>query len=166
MPRRARIVVGGYPMHVILRDIDRAAIFFDVSDYRFFLERYIELNPVRAGMVEAQADYRWSGYRANALGHADTIIRPHLLYQSLAESNDARYAAYRRLFETELDASLLQRLRECSNGGFVLGNERFAHQIAAMVGRRTWKGPPGRPRKRGGDEGQEQRHPSATRPAI
>ena len=38
MPRRARIVAGGYPMHVILRGIDRAAIFFDDSDYRFFLD--------------------------------------------------------------------------------------------------------------------------------
>ena len=38
MPRRARIVAGGYPMHLILRGIDRAAIFFDDSDYRFFLD--------------------------------------------------------------------------------------------------------------------------------
>jgi len=38
MPRRARIVAGGYPMHVILRGIDRTAIFFDDSDYRFFLD--------------------------------------------------------------------------------------------------------------------------------
>ena len=38
MLRRARIVAGGYPMHVILRGIDRAAIFFDDSDYRFFLD--------------------------------------------------------------------------------------------------------------------------------
>jgi len=37
MPRRARIVAAGYPMHVILRGIDRAAMFFDESDYRFFL---------------------------------------------------------------------------------------------------------------------------------
>ena len=236
MPRRARIVAGGYPMHVILRGIDRTAIFFDDSDYRLFLDylsgaadvesvgvhayvlmtnhvhllmtaehaagipqvmkrlgqryvqhinrryqrtgglfegrfrsslieadgyllacqRYIELNPVRAGMVEAPADYRWSSHRANALGHVDAVITPHPLYQSLAESIEARYAAYRHLFETELDASLLLRLRECTNGGFVLGNERFAQQIAAMVGRRTWKGSPGRPRKREDDERQGQ----------
>ena len=59
-------------------------------------------------------------------------------------------------FETKLDASLLQRLRECSNGGFVLGNERFAQQIAVMVGRCTSKGSPGRLRKRYDDEGQGQ----------
>ena len=236
MPRRARIVAGGYPMHVILRGIDRTAIFFDDSDYRFFLDylsgatdaesvgvhayvlmtnhvhllmtaedaagvpqvmkrlgqryvqhvnrryqrtgglfegrfrsslieadgylltcqRYIELNPVRAGMVEAPADYRWSSYRANALGDADAVIRTHPLYQSLAESNDARHAAYRRLFETDLDASLLLRLRECTNGGFVFGNAHFAQQIAAMIGQRTWKGSPGRPQKRENDERQGQ----------
>ena len=38
MPRRARIVAVGYPMHVILRGIDRTAIFFDDSDYRSFLD--------------------------------------------------------------------------------------------------------------------------------
>ncbi|MFB1490399.1 MAG: transposase [Thiocapsa sp. C3-sup] len=38
MPRRARIVAAGYPMHVILRGIDRAAVFFDDADRRYFLE--------------------------------------------------------------------------------------------------------------------------------
>jgi putative transposase len=38
MPKRARIVAAGYPMHVILRGIDRAAIFFDDSDDRCFLD--------------------------------------------------------------------------------------------------------------------------------
>ena len=74
----------------------------------------------------------------------------------MAESNDARHAAYRHLFETDLHASLLQRLRERTNGGFVLGSERFAQPIAAMVGRRTWKGSLGRPRKREDDEQQGQ----------
>ena len=58
----------------------------------------------------------------------DAVIRPHPLYQSLAESNDARHAAYRRLFETELHASLLQRLRECTKGGFVLGNKPLCNR--------------------------------------
>ena len=38
MPRRAGIVAGGYPVHVILRGIDRGAIFLNDSDYRFFLD--------------------------------------------------------------------------------------------------------------------------------
>ena len=128
----------------------------EADGYLVACQRYIELNPVRAGMAETPADYRWSSYQANALGQADAVIGPHPLYQSLAGSNDARHAAYRRLFESALDTSLLQRLRECTNGGFVLGNERFAQQIATMVGRRTWKGVPGRPQKINDDERQGQ----------
>ncbi|WP_216819300.1 hypothetical protein [Thiohalocapsa sp. ML1] len=51
----------------------------------------------------------------------------------------SRRAAYRSLFEDELSAEVLGRLRECTNGGFVLGSEKFERQIAAMLGRRTWK---------------------------
>jgi len=227
MPRRPRIVAAGYPMHVILRGIDRAAVFFDDDDRRFLLQtlatvaaeesvavhayvlmtnhvhllmtaahddgvaalmkrvgqryvqhvnriyqrsgglfegrfrsslidadaylfacqRYIELNPVRAAMVGAPGEYPWSSYRANALGGPDPVVTPHALYGQLAGSDEARLAAYRGLFEDVLSAELLRRLRDCTKGGFVLGSSRFERQIAAMLGRRTWKGSPGRPRK-------------------
>ncbi|MEA3277134.1 MAG: hypothetical protein U9Q81_17980 [Pseudomonadota bacterium] len=49
---------------------------------------------------------------------------------------------------------LLARIRESVNGGFVLGNERFAREIAVMLGRRTWKGSPGRPKKLAPDDRQ------------
>ncbi len=41
-----------------------------INSYRYLLTcvRYIELNPVRAGMVKHSCDYRWSSYAANALG--------------------------------------------------------------------------------------------------
>jgi putative transposase len=52
------------------------------------------------------------------------------------------------LFEDILSAELLQRVRECTNGGFVLSSAEFERQIAAMLGRRTWKGAPGRPLKK------------------
>jgi putative transposase len=58
--------------------------------------RYIELNPVRAGIVAQAADYRWSSYRANALGYADPIVTPHPLYYALGRSPEARRAAYER----------------------------------------------------------------------
>ena len=60
------------------------------------------------------------------------------------------------MFEDELSAELLGRLREGTNGGFVLGSPKFERQIAAMVGRRTWKGSPGRPHKETdvGDQGE------------
>jgi hypothetical protein len=52
------------------------------EQYLLACQRYIELNPVRAGMVEHPADYRWSSYRANAQGEADALIAPHALYLS------------------------------------------------------------------------------------
>jgi hypothetical protein len=81
------------------------------------------------------------------LGVSDPTVLPHALYRALGGSQEARLAAYRGLFEVVLDAELLRRLRACTNGGFVLGSPTFERQIAAMLGRRTWRGAPGRPRK-------------------
>ncbi len=60
--------------------------------------RYIELNPVRAGLVRHPAHYRWSSYRANALGEADALLTPHALYCALGRSAEERRAAYRAGF--------------------------------------------------------------------
>jgi REP-associated tyrosine transposase len=60
--------------------------------------RYIELNPVRAGMVRHPAHYRWSSHRANALGEADPLVTPHALYCALGRTPGERRAAYRASF--------------------------------------------------------------------
>ena len=126
----------------------------EADTYLFACQRYIELNPVRARMVEAPGDYRWSSYGANALGIADGLITPHSLYYELAESDEQCRAAYRTLFKDTFSDDLLKRIRDTMNGGFVLGNARFERQIATMLGRRTWRGSPGRPKKRESDEKQ------------
>ena len=61
--------------------------------------RYIELNPVRAGLVAAPHEYRWSSFRANALGRDDTLVTPHASYCALGRSAASRQAAYRALFQ-------------------------------------------------------------------
>src|SRR5271165_2380902 len=66
--------------------------------YLLACQRYIELNPVRAAMVEDPAHYRWSSYRANGLGQADIRLSPHPIYLALCASDKARLAAYRGLF--------------------------------------------------------------------
>jgi len=60
--------------------------------------RYIEENPVRAGLVAHPGAYPWSSYRANALGEDDALITPHPHYYSLGRSLDERRAAYAALF--------------------------------------------------------------------
>jgi putative transposase len=60
--------------------------------------RYIELNPVRAGLVRAPADWRWSSHRANALGQEDALVAPHPVYYALGRTPGERQASYRELF--------------------------------------------------------------------
>lgn len=60
--------------------------------------RYIELNPVRAGLVRHPAHYRASSYRANALGEPDALVTPHPVYFALGRDAQARREAYRASF--------------------------------------------------------------------
>src|SRR5882762_2056880 len=60
--------------------------------------RYIEENPVRAGLAAHPGEYPWSSYRANALGEDDALLTPHPHYYSLGRSPDERRAAYAALF--------------------------------------------------------------------
>jgi putative transposase len=124
----------------------RSAV-IETDGYLFACQRYIELNPVRASMVRTPEDYPWSSYRCNALGVADPVITPHPLYLDLADADEARRSTYCRFFADALPQDMLTALRDATNGGFVLGSQRFQKQIATMVGRRTWPGTSGRPRK-------------------
>jgi putative transposase len=57
--------------------------------------RYIERNPVHAGLVAVPAHYRWSSHRANAFGEADALVTPHPFYYALARTPQGRQLAYR-----------------------------------------------------------------------
>jgi len=63
----------------------------DSEHYLFALYKYIEMNPVRAGMVMEPADYKWSSYAHNALGKADKLISEHPLYKALGDDSQQRY---------------------------------------------------------------------------
>lgn len=89
------------------------------DDYFLACSRYIEMNPVRAGIATAPEVYRWSSYKANALGREDALVTPHDVYRRLGASGDARRAAYRALFETAAQA-FDDRLRAATNRGIGL----------------------------------------------
>lgn len=108
--------------------------------------RYIELNPVRAAMVEEPAHYRWTSYRANGLGQADALISPHALYVALGRTAAARQEAYRTLFRVHLDEPAIDDIRLALNQNQPLGNGRFYNMIARMTGERRQARPRGRPR--------------------
>ena len=117
------------------------------EEYLLSCYRYIELNPVRANMVEHPAEYRWSSYRINAQGEASQLVTHHSLYNALGSSGEKRCAAYRDLFRHQLDPGLVDEIRASTNGNYALGNERFQKRIADALKRRVTRGKAGRPRK-------------------
>ena len=125
------------------------------EDYVLACYRYIELNPVRAGMVRHPRDYRWSSFHANGDGRRDALVTPHEQYLGLARGEDARREAYRALFKAHLDPDVISRIRSATNGNVVLGNKRFEEQIAKMLKRRVTRGKAGRP-KRTADQAKQQ----------
>jgi putative transposase len=219
MPRRARVIVPGIPIHAIQRGHNRSACFADDEDRAFYLHhlgrvasaegcdvhayclmtnhvhllltprreescarlfrrlgllhtqytnrkygrsgslwegrfrsclvqsdfylltcyRYIELNPVRAGLVADPAAYPWSSYRVNAEGDPSSLVSPHAEYLRLGR------AQYRSLFAGQFDQVLLREIRSTTNGGYALGAEAFKREIAGLLGRNVSKGIAGRP---------------------
>ncbi len=109
--------------------------------------RYIELNPVRAGMLEYPGGYRWSSYRANTQGEVGSGLSPHECYRALGPDDAQRQAAYRELFRYQLDPGLVDEIRDATNGNYALGSARFQEQVAMAVGRRVVRGRSGRPKK-------------------
>ena len=115
--------------------------------YLLLCQRYIELNPVRAGMVADPGAYRWSSYRANALGEANAMLSPHPVYRDMGHSPGERREAYQALFRTALDEAPLKELRMALRQNQPLGNARFYAEIQAMTGQRRELRKRGRPKK-------------------
>jgi putative transposase len=206
MPRVARCVIAGLPLHIVQRGINRSDCFFSPGDYVTYLRllqafsadsdcsvhayclmtnhvhllltpgaldscsllmkklgqcyvqyinhrlgrtgtlwegrfrscmvssdayilacyRYIELNPVRAGMVPAASDYRWSSYRANAEGRPDGLLRPHSSYEALSGQPPLRHSAYRALCESAPPQQIVEDIRKATSRGVVAGMVRRA----------------------------------------
>ena len=160
MSRQPRFVFPGQPQHVIQRGNNRDVIFVSDDDYRLYLYkatlldsesyllscyRYIELNPVRAGMVDHPSDYQWSGYACNASGKVDPLITLHERYLALDKDDEVRRSEYRALFDCHVDVRERQEIREATNKSWVLGSDRFKEAIEALTARQT------KPKVKGGD---------------
>jgi putative transposase len=119
------------------------------EDYLMLCQRYIELNPVRAGMVAAPGDYPWSSYRANAAGTPELgdLPSPHPLYLSLGPDPAARGATYAALVEQALEPAAVDTIRRATNGGYALGGEGFQHRMSQQLDRPVIPGRAGRPPK-------------------
>ncbi len=118
----------------------------DADRYLLACSRYIELNPVRAGIVNSPELYRWSSYSHHAGVLVDPLVIDHPLVWALGNTPFERQLAYRRLFEVDLEAEFVQALRSATNRGRALSMSPDGR--AAMSQPR----PRGRPRKVQGRE--------------
>jgi putative transposase len=109
-----------------------------VQESCYFLSclRYIELNPVRGGMVRDPADYVWSSHRTNGFGLSTKLWSPHEQYLALGKSNFERQRRYRALFGSHLEGDVLADIRRSVNQGLALGSDKFRRQIEELGGRR------------------------------
>lgn len=109
----------------------------DSEQYLFTLHKYIEMNPVKAGMVGNVADYQWSSYRHNALGQTDPLITEHLLYQALGDDLAQRNECYKALFDTINISEQQNKITEATMRGEVYGSARFHEKISQLISRTT-----------------------------
>ena len=123
-----------------------------VADDDYFLAcmRYIELNPVRAGMVEHPSAYRWSSYRSNASGAPIAPASPYRLYLLLGQDKDDRALSYRELFRQCIASDCMRDIRATVQTGTPLGNQRFREQIEKMLQCKVGQSRRGRPNSQKG----------------
>lgn len=119
----------------------------DSEQYLFTCHRYIELNPVRAGIVVKPSDFPWSSHRYYAMGEPDTVVTPHPLYVQLASEPEARIARFRSLFGDPIPDSDLERLRIAVSKGWALGSDAFITEMECKLGRSIRPSRRGRPAK-------------------
>jgi putative transposase len=116
------------------------------GSYLWNCHRYIELNPVRAGLVATPDDFRWSSFGSNACGRFDRLITPRPEYLALGAAAAERCATYRTLFGSALHAADLDALRKHLHHERAWGDPAFLREIESRTGRRELIRPPGRPR--------------------
>lgn len=103
----------------------------DSSDYVLACYRYIERNPVRAGMVPAPSAYPWSSHHGNAGARMDQLLTPHVEYLALSAEAAARNAAYQDLLSAGDDPRVLSTLRDSTEAGYPLVGERLKAKLEA-----------------------------------
>jgi putative transposase len=117
----------------------------DSARYVLGCYRYVEINPVRAGMVSGPLAYEWSSARTNIGAESDDLLAPHAEYIALGTHPDARHRAYGALLQAGDDTMVVASLREATSGGYPLVGDSLKAQLEAS-GARLGPGKPG-PRK-------------------
>ena len=122
-------------------------IIWSFCGYFLLCMRYIEMNPVRAKMIDHPAKYRWSSFAANALGEDNSILQCHEEYLGLGNCTGTRRQAYRKLFEMEVDEDETGLIQKALHSGTPVGSEKFLRDIENVTGNKTGQYRRGRPGK-------------------
>ena len=120
------------------------------DEYLIACSRYIELNPVRAGLVAHPKDYRWSSYPRRALGMGDRLLDEDPWYARLGTTEKERQEKYRHWIDSQINERESEEIRQATQRGRLIGRETFQKQVEAMTGRRLVGEARGRPRKTAG----------------
>lgn len=118
-----------------------------IQTERYFLACmvYIDLNPVRAGMVTQAADFPWSSHAHYTGTRQDAWLTPHPLYWSLGNTPFARELAYAQLVQAGIEQSQQHALTSATLSGWALGEESFVSGLQRLTPRRVSKAAAGRP---------------------
>lgn len=118
----------------------------NAEEYLLRCYRYIELNPVRAGVVASPENYPWSSYCHHAWGKHNDHIDDHDLYFRLGHTTAERQYAYRELFRVDLSERDVHQISRAIHYNYPLGNDRFKEQIEATLKRQVGYDQQGRPK--------------------
>jgi putative transposase len=110
--------------------------------------RYIELNPLRAGMLMDAASFAWSSCAHHLGRRRDPLVTEHPMYWALGNTPFEREAAYRELLEQGLSDEEVEALTASALKGWPLGSAGFLQGLATQVDRPMRPRSRGRPRKR------------------
>jgi putative transposase len=128
------------------------ATVIDSERYLMTCSRYIELNPVRAGMVGSAGEYPWSSYQHHIGQKSDPLITDHSLYWALGNTPFQREAAYRGLIAQGVDEADVEALTEATLKGWAIGSDKFKAALEKQTQRRVTKAKRGRPSTRANPE--------------
>jgi putative transposase len=115
----------------------------DSARYVLACYRYVERNPVRAGMVGSAVAYRWSSHGGNTGELSNALLTPHAEYLALGQEDAVRLTAYQGLFATEDAPEFLAAIRDATNGGFAVVENAFKSGSPPETQRRLVRQQPG-----------------------
>ena len=123
------------------------AIVIDSERYFLTCSKYIELNPVRCGMVSHPADFGWSSYGHHVGSKIDPLVTDHGMYWSLGNTPFQREAAYRYLVEQGLTPAEVASVTDATLKGWPLASTQFKKTLQKRLQRSIGPGQRGRPKK-------------------